>query len=98
MHIHIQSFVPHTQSQLFQLSLDNVGEAVQTAAREKALQIQQQNEANSDSSGNEEEGEIVERVKTKEELQLWALIDMMVQSKTRVKLHMGSLGSQGEFR
>jgi hypothetical protein len=29
---------------------------------------------------------------------LWALIDMMVQSKTRVKMHMGSLGSKGKFR
>ena len=45
-----------------------------------------------------EGGERIERVKTEEELQLWALIDMMVQSKTRIKLHMGSLGSKGEFR
>jgi len=51
-----------------------------------------------DNANDGEDGERVARVKSQEELQLWALIDMMVQSKTRVKLHMGSLGSKGEFR
>mmetsp|Transcript_11384 Transcript_11384/g.24987 ORF Transcript_11384/g.24987 Transcript_11384/m.24987 type:complete len:232 (+) Transcript_11384:190-885(+) len=89
-------------AKLFQLSLDTIGEKVQTTAREAALEQQQQNmtdgdDAN-DTSNESEEGERIKRVKSPEELQLWGLIDMMVQSKTRVKLHMGSLGSKGEFR
>ena len=88
-------------AKLFQLSLDNVGERVQTAAREKAMARQEAEESSSNEAANEakdgEEG-VVERLKSEEELQLWALIDMMVQSKTAVKLHMGSLGSKGSFR
>ena len=74
---------------------------MQAAAREVAAQQQQEQENLSllyDKADDGEEGEMVMRVKSQEELQLWALIDMMVQSKTRVKLHMGSLGSKGEFR
>lgn len=83
-------------AKLFQLSLDNVGEKVQNAAREIALQ-QQQDMEESSNGGNGDDA-MANRVKSPEELQLWALIDMMVQSKTRVKLHMGSLGSKGQFR
>eukprot|EP00584_Thalassiosira_punctigera_P004888 CAMPEP_0172529390 /NCGR_PEP_ID=MMETSP1067-20121228/3480_1 /TAXON_ID=265564 ORGANISM="Thalassiosira punctigera, Strain Tpunct2005C2" /NCGR_SAMPLE_ID=MMETSP1067 /ASSEMBLY_ACC=CAM_ASM_000444 /LENGTH=173 /DNA_ID=CAMNT_0013313431 /DNA_START=282 /DNA_END=803 /DNA_ORIENTATION=- len=81
-------------AKLFQNSLDKVGEKVQTAAREVAME-QQRNAVEINQSDDDER---LERVKSQEELQLWALIDMMVQSKTRVKLHMGSLGSKGEFR
>ena len=38
------------------------------------------------------------REKTPEELQLWALVDMMVQSKTIVKKSSGELGSKGTFQ
>ena len=38
-----------------------------------------------------------ERSKSKEELQLWALVDMMVQSKTIVKRASGELGKDGAF-
>ena len=82
-------------AKLFQLSLDNVGERVQNTARERALERQDHDDGAA-SEGNE--GETVERIKSEEELQLWALIDIMVQSKTAVKLHMGSLGSKGSFR
>lgn len=92
-------------AQLFQLSLDSVGQKVQNAAREMALEQQQQNgtdgDDENDTSNESEGGERIQRVKSPEELQLWGLIDMMVQSKTRVKLHMGSLGTKapfGEFR
>eukprot|EP00579_Thalassiosira_antarctica_P014569 CAMPEP_0201929562 /NCGR_PEP_ID=MMETSP0903-20130614/23277_1 /ASSEMBLY_ACC=CAM_ASM_000552 /TAXON_ID=420261 /ORGANISM="Thalassiosira antarctica, Strain CCMP982" /LENGTH=228 /DNA_ID=CAMNT_0048468371 /DNA_START=161 /DNA_END=847 /DNA_ORIENTATION=+ len=91
-------------AKLFQLSLDSIGEKVQTDARAKALEQQQQNLNNGDDADDtkieSEGGDIIpeRRVKSPEELQLWALIDMMIQSKTRVKLHMGSLGSKGEFR
>ena len=90
-------------AKLFQLSLDIVGERVQKAAREKAMErqeieggIENDNDA-TDKPDADGEG-IVERLKSEEELQLWALIDIMVQSKTAVKLHMGSLGSKGTFR
>jgi hypothetical protein len=39
----------------------------------------------------------VPREKTPDELQLWALIDMMVQSKTIVKKESGDLGNKGTF-
>lgn len=84
-------------AKLFQLSLDNVGERVQTAAREKATE-RQEAETSSETDETQDEKDVVERVKSEEELQLWALIDIMVQSKTAVKLHMGSLGSKGSFR
>ena len=38
------------------------------------------------------------REKSPEELQLWALVDMMVQSKTIVKKMSGELGSKGVFQ
>ncbi|KAL3796539.1 hypothetical protein ACHAW5_004441 [Stephanodiscus triporus] len=93
-------------AKLFQISLDTIGERVQSAAREVALEKQQQQEqklADSDCDADDawnstETNGLGRREKSKEELQLWALIDMMVQSKTRVKLHMGSLGSKGNFR
>ena len=74
---------------LFQRSLNEVGEKVQNSAREAAAARVHE--------GNNEEPE-EQNVKTDEELELWALIDMMVQSKTQFKLHEGSLGSTGEFR
>ena len=95
-------------AQLFQTSLDIVGQEIQTAAREaaeKQLQKDQWREQDIDDAEKDLFKEIeatekkrVERVKSSEELQLWALIDMMIQSKTRVKKYMGSLGSKGEFR
>lgn len=89
-------------AQLFQYSLDIIGENVQNAAREKAMELNE-NAVHVIEDTNNSNGEVVpgtgsERIKSEEELQLWALIDMMVQSKTRVKLYMGSLGSKGAFR
>lgn len=74
---------------LFQRSLNEVGERVQNSAREAAAARVQE-------GSNEEPEE--QSVKTDEELELWALIDMMVQSKTQFKKAEGSLGSTGEFR
>mmetsp|Transcript_33911 Transcript_33911/g.99938 ORF Transcript_33911/g.99938 Transcript_33911/m.99938 type:complete len:238 (-) Transcript_33911:1896-2609(-) len=37
-------------------------------------------------------------IKSPLETQLWALVDMMVQSKTMIKKAKGQLGSKGEFR
>lgn len=86
-------------AKLFQVSLDNVGERVQNEAREKALERQESCDGSIDDAKAEGEGgDVTEHLKSEEELQLWALIDMMVQSKTRVKLYMGTLGSKGAFR
>ncbi|KAL7453969.1 hypothetical protein ACHAWC_005593 [Mediolabrus comicus] len=99
-------------AQLFQYSLDNVGELVQSAAREKAELLNSSNDSNDGDNGSSSRTEEADakqqeesststtegRVKSEEELQLWALIDMMVQSKTMVKMYMGSLGSKGVFR
>ncbi|KAL3776757.1 hypothetical protein HJC23_013935 [Cyclotella cryptica] len=86
-------------AKLFQVSLDNVGERVQNEVREKALERQESSDGSTGEGKAEGEGEdLVGQLKSEEELQLWALIDMMVQSKTRVKLYMGTLGSKGAFR
>jgi hypothetical protein len=91
-------------ARLFQISLDSVGESVQNAARELALEKRKQQEKKTDgydatdAENSSEVDSFVRSKKSKEELQLWALIDMMVQSKTRVKLHIGSLGSKGNDR
>ena len=77
-------------AQLFQYSLDIVGESVQAAAREKAMELNENSlHVIEDSSGENVPGTGSDRIKSDEEMQLWALIDMMVQSKTRVKLYMG---------
>ena len=104
----VDADIPPRFAQLFQTSLDIVGQEIQTAAREaaeKQLQQDQWREQDTDDIEKDLFKEIeatekkrVERVKSLEELQLWALIDMMIQSKTRVKKYMGSLGSKGEFR
>ena len=88
-------------AQLFQEALNTIGERVQESAREVAAAstIATNNiKADNENNMNMEEQHGTTREKSSEELQLWALIDMMVQSKTRVKLHMGKLGSKGEFR
>ena len=86
-------------ARLFQYSLDTIGETVQNAAREKAMELTENSlHVIEDSTGQFVEGTGPDRIKSEEEMQLWALIDMMVQSKTRVKLYMGSLGSKGAFR
>ena len=87
-------------ARLFQYSLDTIGESVQTAAREKAMELTENSlhVIEDTSTGQFVEGTGPDRIKSEEEMQLWALIDMMVQSKTRVKLYMGSLGSKGAFR
>ena len=96
----INSDIPRF-AKLFQISLVAIGERVQAAARELALEKQQQKAESEDvnKAGNSiEVDNLVQREKSKDELQWWALRDMMVQSKTRVKMHMGSLGSKGKFR
>jgi hypothetical protein len=73
----------------FQIALDKVGGEVQELARKKVLEQQVQGLAASEEPAPEESSaeefkKFVPRVKTAEELQVWALIDMMVQSKLLV--------------
>lgn len=70
----------------FQVVLEKIGEEVQATAREKLMMAQQQASL---AQGWEpkppaEGEEYVPREKTAEEMQLWACIDMMVQSKLLV--------------
>ena len=93
---------PPKFAKLFQYSLDTVGQEIQTAARilaeQQIKEVEQESLDGLETDIGEDRGEVKKRVKSKEELQLWALIDMMVQSKTRVARHTGQLGSKGEFR
>ena len=89
---------PPPFAKLFDMCLTSVGEEVQSKAAAAALEQQQKQVINTTDEDGSEGGDIIERLKSPEELQLWALIDMMVQSKTLVKRFMGSLGSKGEFR
>ena len=104
-------------SQLFQQSLEAVGNEVQAEARELAMKRYEEkdaaetiNEAAVASAANNNNGgdspirvesvnETSEgKIKSPLETQLWALVDMMVQSKTMIKKAQGQLGSKGEFQ
>ena len=102
-------------SQLFQQSLEAVGNEVQAEARELAMKRYEEkdaaetiNEAAVASATNnggdspirvETVNETSEgKIKSPLETQLWALVDMMVQSKTMIKKVQGQLGSKGEFQ
>jgi len=67
--------------QIWDKAIIQLGEELQAEARVKITETQAtQTEGSSDASDEAKEGE-----KSKEELQLWALIDMMIQSKTLIK-------------
>lgn len=99
---------------LFQQSLEVVGNEVQAAARELAMKKYEEKEADalsSDDDSSEEGGgegtgriwietvnESGGKIKSPVEAQLWALVDMMVQSKTMIKRASGQLGNKGEFQ
>jgi hypothetical protein len=72
---------PHFTA-VFSTALERVGTEVQERAREKAEKEQQEHGAN---PGDEDGLSAGPRQKTAEELQLWALVDMMVQSKMLVR-------------
>jgi len=97
---------PKRFSDLFDQVLVIVGDRVKYRAQKVAIEQQQQQEhqADDDSTKNIKDDEsekdsnnMMGRNKTKEEKQLWALVDMMVQSKTIVKRASGELGSKGSF-
>ncbi len=86
---------PKRFATLFERVLTQVGEQVQKEAREKYSERSAASESDSPEEGNNETvGEEVESPaeekpaeKSPEELKLWALVDMMVQSKTMIKKH-----------
>lgn len=83
---------PKRFSDLFDQTLISVGDEVRGKAIAKALQLQESAEPADDTTTNTTPAE-----KSVEELQVWALVDMMVQSKTIVKKSSGDLGNKGTF-
>jgi hypothetical protein len=96
---------PKQFSDLFGIVLTKVGEEVQMEAKEKFFKEQEKlaetietkaanDEATDDTAAETE----TESVKAPENLQMWALVDMMVHSKTIVKKANGELGGKGNFQ
>jgi len=88
-------------ARLFDQVLIVVGDRVRTEA---AQQLQAENDTSTSTTmGNKQDDEDelpsfpLSSQKSDTQLQLWALVDMMVQSKTIVKRASGQLGSEGEF-
>lgn len=106
--------MPKRFTDLFNKILIEVGDEVQNEVKKKFSQDQLLEalvEDNDDgeasiiedpaTAGVEEEGEVVpppKRKKSPEELQLWATVDMMIQTKTIVKKENGELGNEGTFQ
>jgi ribosomal protein L13 len=82
---------------LFDQVLTIAGDRVHAEVKKKALE-------NANTHGTKTGDEVEEQNddlmagKSPEEKHLWALVDMMVQSKTLVKRASGDLGSKGTFR
>jgi hypothetical protein len=104
---------PQRFCQLFDTILARVGDEVQMDARKRMFEDESTPGATVEPDGDAPGQVATEQSqdtttdgndadtltwKSPEELQLWALVDMMVQSKTIVKKHNGELGSRGAFR
>jgi hypothetical protein len=101
--------MPKRFTDLFDIVLSNVGDDVQSEAKKIYFEAQAAEQENAEESPDEPvevqvleeksdgEGE-TKKSKSPEELQLWALVDMMVQSKTIVKKETGELGNKGAFQ
>lgn len=86
---------------LFDQVLAVVGDRVQVKAKKRAMEQQEiNNEEESEDAvdDSDEEGDFLGMGKSAEEKQLWALVDMMVQSKTLAKKAFGELGSKGTLQ
>jgi hypothetical protein len=91
---------------IFDQTLIIVGDRVKLQAQQNALKLQEAEAAEKDDADKDESSLTppqdaaapeVAPEKTQDQMQLWALIDMMVQSKTIVKKESGELGSKGTF-
>ena len=79
---------PPRFANLFQVALERVGSSVQERARKQAIQeqeAQQAREENSPAAVGSSDAVYAPREKSAEELQLWACVDIMVQSKMLVR-------------
>mmetsp|Transcript_17498 Transcript_17498/g.22993 ORF Transcript_17498/g.22993 Transcript_17498/m.22993 type:complete len:210 (-) Transcript_17498:905-1534(-) len=85
---------PKQFTDAFGTALETVGTQVQAIAAEKAMEKEKNKKQNDDEEDSSEQGKIGT---APEDRQLWALVDMMVQSKTLVKKASGELGSKGSF-
>jgi hypothetical protein len=89
---------PDRFTQLFDSVLMIAGQRVQNEAKIKAeQQTKEQEPAGIVEDVDYTETAYVPREKSPAELQLWAFIDMMVQTKTLAKKAKGELGNQGSF-
>jgi hypothetical protein len=108
MELSKENGAPQEFADQFGLALNVVGARVQDGAREKALKKREEAEAlGEEPLEPEPEPEPLENKSsdapiamghTAEEQQLWALVDMMIQSKTIVKKMFGDLGTKGQFQ
>lgn len=87
----------HEFAESFAKALNTVGDQIQSVAREKAIQRQREAGKN-DEQLTEGLGNTSERETSEEERQLWAMVDMMVQSKVLFKTAFGEMGSKGSFQ
>jgi hypothetical protein len=90
---------PQRFSTLFGNVLIVIGDRVRSEAMKK-VDEQKEIENSQKSSDDDENNHSVSSSipeKSSEELQVWALVDMMIQSKTIVKKAAGELGSEGVF-
>lgn len=87
--------MPRHFSDLFDQALIAVGDRVKEEAQQAAVEAQEYQE--SDNVG-EPNTKVNESENSSQQWQLWALVDMMVQSKTIVKRDTGELGSRGTFQ
>ena len=86
---------------LFDQVLAEVGDRVQVKAKKKALEKQRnepEEKSTEDQVDEENDGDFMSMGKSPEERQLWALVDMMVQSKTLAKKAFGELGNKGTLQ
>ena len=84
---------PKRFADLFDAVLMVVGDRVQMAAKKRALEAGPQSPEEAD----DEATRIDFMQRSADERQLWALVDLMVQTKTLVKKASGTLGNNGNF-
>ena len=103
---------PQRFGALFDRMVIKIGDEKQNEAKQRFYEAQaakQEDESetiSNENNGNGEDvdgnldqnGESVEREKSPDELQLWALVDMMVQGKTIIKRGITAPGSAGDFQ
>jgi len=83
---------------LFDQVLAIVGDRVQVEAKKKAMEQHTDEPEETVDQKEEGNGDLMGMGKSPEERQLWALVDMMVQSKTLAKKAFGELGNKGTLQ